>query len=244
MSVLAGDDTRLVPVRVAWVAEERGGPRAARLNDVLTGHDPYHPSERQQRRILARQPGRAAVLVLGEPATVGSLRRRWAETTSGNDFPGYVARRATLALDQAEYRLRGPRYKTPSLVKDEILSSRRFRAGLRTVRHGAAPSLEEAGEILEELAAGWSLCLIDIMPTAGTFPARLRSADRLRPGPGGAAAHGDGAAPGHLAVVAPVQPRHAGARRGPAGAGDPRLAHLFACLNMAFGPMGAIMVRR
>ena len=128
--MLSGEDTRLVPVRVAWLPEERGGRRAARLHDVLPGQDPYHPSERQQRRILARQPGRAAVLV-GEPATVGSLRQRWAETTGGDDFPGYVARRATLALDRAEYRLRGPRYKTPSLVRDEILSSRRFRAGLR-----------------------------------------------------------------------------------------------------------------
>ena len=33
--MLDGDDTRLVPVRVAWLPEERGGRRAARLNDVL-----------------------------------------------------------------------------------------------------------------------------------------------------------------------------------------------------------------
>ena len=75
-SVLASDDTRLVPVRVAWLPEERGGRRAARLHDMLPGHDPYQPSERQQRRILARHPGRAVVLA-GEPATVGSLRRRF-----------------------------------------------------------------------------------------------------------------------------------------------------------------------
>ncbi len=242
-SVLAGDDTRLVPVRVAWLPEERGGRRAARLNDVLTGHDPYHPSERQQRRILARQPGRAAVLV-GEPATVGSLRQRWAETTSGDDFPGYVARRATLALDQAEYRLRGPRYKTPSLVKDEILSSRRFRAGLRTVRHGAAPSLEEAGEILEELAAGWSRRLIDIMPTAGRLifqrgfdpqidydPAqveRLRTAMARHPG---ILLWSHRSNLDTLVLAAALQEQ-----------GIPP-AHLFAGLNMAFGPMGAIMRR-
>src|SRR5207244_13576533 len=82
----------------------------------------------------------------------------------------YVGRRATPALDRAEYRLRGPRYKTPSLVKDEILSSRRFRNGLRAVRRGAdgsPASLEEAGEILDELAAGWSRRLIDVMPTIG-----------------------------------------------------------------------------
>ena len=127
-----GEDVRLIPVRVAWLPEEHAGRRAARLHDILPGHDPYHPSERQQQRILARQPGRATVLV-GEPATVASLRQRWADTTGGedpDDFAAYVARRATLALDRAEYRLLGPRYKTPSLVKEEILSSRRFRSGL------------------------------------------------------------------------------------------------------------------
>ena len=135
-SLLDGDeDVRLVPVRVAWLPEEHAGLRVARVADLRPGHDPYHPSERQQQRILARQPGRAVVLA-GEPATLGSLRQRWAETTDDDDFAAYVARRATLALDRAEYRLRGPRYKTPSLVKDEILSSRRFRNGLRAVRRG------------------------------------------------------------------------------------------------------------
>ena len=130
------DDTALVPLRVAWLPEERAGRRTAQLVDMLPGRDPYRPSERQQQRILARQPGRARVLA-GEPATIGSLRQRWAEATGGDDpddFAAYVARRATLALDRAEYRLRGPRYKTPSLVKEEILSSRRFRAGLSGVR--------------------------------------------------------------------------------------------------------------
>ena len=242
-SVLSGDDTQLVPVRVAWLPEEHGGRRAARLHDVLPGHDPYHPSERQQRRILARQPGRAAVLV-GEPATVGSLRRRWAETTGGDDFAGYVARRATLALDQAEYRLRGPRYKTPSLVRDEILSSRRFRAGLRTVRTGAAPSLEEAGEILDELAAGWSRRLIDIMPTVGRLifqrgfdpqidydvaqVERLRQAMERYPG---ILLWSHRSNLDTLVLAAALQEQ-----------GIPP-AHLFAGINMAFGPMGAIMRR-
>ena len=166
------DAVRLVPVRVAWLPEERAGRRTARLSDLLPGQDPYHPSERRQQRILSRQPERAIVLA-GEPATVGSLRRQWAETTGGDDpagFGGYVARRATLALDRAEYQLLGPRYKTPSLVKEEILSSRRFRSGLRGVRRGPddpPPSLAEAGQILDELVAGWSRRLIDVMPNLG-----------------------------------------------------------------------------
>jgi glycerol-3-phosphate O-acyltransferase len=249
-SLLDGDqDLRLVPVRVAWRPEEHAGRRAARLQDLMPGHDPYHPTERQQERILARQPGRATVLV-GEPATVASLRERWADTTGGedpDDFGGYVARRATLALDRAEYKLLGPRYKTPSLVKDEILSSRRFRAGLRAVQRGAGeepPTLAEAGEILDELAAGWSRRLIDIFPTIGrlifqrgfdpqidydeTQVERLRAATARNPG---IFLWSHRSNLDSLVLAAAMQEK-----------GLPP-AHLFAGANMAFGPMGPIMRR-
>jgi glycerol-3-phosphate O-acyltransferase len=244
-----GDDTTLVPVRVVWLPEEHSGCRAARLADMMPGRDPYRPSERQQQRILARQPGRAAVLA-GEPATIGSLRRRWAETTGGNDpgdFAGYVARRATLALDRAEYRLRGPRYKTPSLVKEEILSSRRFRDGLDEVRRGpdeAPPTLAEAGEILDELAAGWSRRLIDVIPAVGRLifqrgfdpqidydesqVVRLRAAMQRNPG---ILLWSHRSNLDNLVLTAAVQEL-----------GLPP-AHVFGGINMAFGPMGAIMRR-
>ena len=246
-SLLDGDeDVRLVPVRVAWLPEEHGGLRVARVADLRPGHDPYHPSERQQQRILARQPGRAVVLA-GEPATLGSLRQRWAETTDDDDFAAYVARRATLTLDQAEYRLRGPRYKTPSLVKDEILSSRRFRNGLRAVRRGpwlSGPSLDEAGEILDELAAGWSRRLIDVMPTIGRLifqrgfdpqidydesqVERVRAAMERYPG---IFLWSHRSNLDTLVLSAAMQEL-----------GLPP-AHLFAGINMAFGPMGALMRR-
>jgi len=248
-SVLDRDDVRLVPVRVAWLPEEHAGSRTARLHDLLPGHDPYHPSEHQQQRILARQPGRATVLV-GEPATVASLRQHWADATGGEDpagFAGYVARRATLALDRAEYRLLGPRYKTPSLVKDEILSSRRFRAGLRTVRRGAggaAPSLAEAGQILDELAAGWSRRLIDIMPNLGRLifqrgfdpqidydesqVERLRVAMQRHPC---IFLWSHRSNLDNLVLSAAMQEQ-----------GLPP-AHVFGGINMAFGPMGAILRR-
>jgi glycerol-3-phosphate O-acyltransferase len=246
-SLLDGDeDVRLVPVRVAWLPEEHGGRRVARVADLRPGHDPYHPSERQQQRILARQPGRAVVLA-GEPATLGSLRQRWAETTDDDDFAAYVARRATLALDRAEYRLRGPRYKTPSLVRDEILSSRRFRNGLRAVRRGpdgSPASLEEAGEILDELAAGWSRRLIDVMPTVGRLifqrgfdpqidydesqVERVRAAMERNPG---IFLWSHRSNLDTLVLAAAMQEL-----------GLPP-AHLFAGINMAFGPMGALMRR-
>ncbi len=243
------DDTALVPVRVAWLPEEHSGRRAARLADMVPGRDPYRPSERQQRRILARQPGRAVVFA-GEPATIGSLRARWAQATGGDDpdnFGEYVARRATLALDRAEYRLRGPRYKTPSLVKEEILASRRFREGLERVRRdldGAPPSLAEAGEILDELAAGWSRRLIDVIPTVGRLifqrgfdpqidydeaqVERLRATMQRHPG---ILLWSHRSNLDNLVLAAAIQEQ-----------GLPP-AHVFGGINMAFGPMGAILRR-
>ncbi len=252
-SLAAGDEaTRLVPVRVAWLPEEHAGGRAARLADLMPGHDPYHPSERRQRQILSRHPGRATVLV-GEPATVASLRQHWAQTTAGedpDDFAAYVARRATLALDRAEYELLGPRYRTPSLVKEEILSSRRFRSGLRKVRRGpdeaagSPPSLEEAGQILDELAAGWSRRLIDIMPALGRMifqrgfdpqidydesqVERLRAAMERHPC---IFLWSHRSNLDNLVLTAAMQEN-----------GLPP-AHVFGGINMAFGPMGAILRR-
>jgi glycerol-3-phosphate O-acyltransferase len=248
-SLLAEPDLWLVPVRVAWLPEEHAGRRGAQLTDLMPGRDPYHPSERQQRRILARHPARAIVLA-GQPATLGELRERWVETTGGGaeaDFAAYVARRATLALDRAEYQLHGPRYKTPSLVKEEILASRRFRTGLRAVRRepdGSPPSLEEAGQILDELAAGWSRRLIDVMPVIGrlifqrgfdpqidyddTQVERLRTATARQPG---ILLWSHRSNLDTLVLAAALQEK-----------GLPP-AHLFAGINMAFGPMGAIMRR-
>ena len=248
--LVEGDEAvRLVPVRVAWLPEERAGSRTARLTDIFPGRDPYHPGERQQQRILSRQPGRATVLV-GEPAAIASLRRHWADATGGDDpadFGAYVARRATLALDRAEYRLLGPRYKTPSLVKEEIISSRRFRLGLREVRrepNGAPPSLAEASKILDELVAGWSRRFIDIMPTLGrlifqrgfdpqidyddTQVERLRAAMQRHPC---ILLWSHRSYLDNLVLAVAMQEK-----------GIPP-AHVFAGINMAFGPMGAILRR-
>jgi glycerol-3-phosphate O-acyltransferase len=249
-ALLVGDPAvRLVPVRVAWLPAEHAGRRAAQLADLLPGHDPYHPSERQQRRILAHDPDRATVLV-GESATVGELRQHWVAATGGDgpaDFAAYVARRATLALDRAEYRLLGPRYKTPSLVKEEILASRRFRSGLREIQRGPdqpPPTLAEAGQILDELAAGWSRRLIDIMPTMGRLiyqrgfdpridyddsqVERLRAAMQRYPC---VLLWSHRSYLDNLVLAVAMQEK-----------GLPP-AHLFAGINMAFGPMGAIFRR-
>jgi glycerol-3-phosphate O-acyltransferase len=252
-ALLEGDQAvRLVPVRVAWLPEEHEGSRMARVTDLMPGRDPYHPSEHQQRRILSRQPDRAIVLV-GEPATIASLREHWADVTGGDgpaDFGAYVARRATLALDRAEYQLLGPRYKTPSLVKEEIMSSRRFRDGLRQVRpgpdqaDGSPPTLAEAGPILDELAAGWSRRFIDIMPTLGRLIYKRgydpqidyddSQVERLR---AAMQRHPCLLLWSHRSYL--DEPVLAVAMQ---DNGIPP-AHVFAGINMAFGPMGPILRR-
>ncbi len=65
-------------------------------------------------------------------------------------------------------------------------------------RIDAPPSLDAAGEILDELAAGWSQPAHRRHPDrrAADLPAGLRPADRLRRGSGRAAARGDAAPPG------------------------------------------------
>ncbi len=161
----ANDDRSIVPVRVFWLPPADRG-RAAKLAGLLPGRDPYHPNQRQQRHIVRNDPQRARV-VAGEPAKVSELRQLWRDTTVGedkHDFAQFVTRRAILALERAEYRILGPQYKSPRLVKPEILASTRFRAGLAKI---PGATVEEAGKMLDELATGWSRVSVDLVGVLG-----------------------------------------------------------------------------
>ncbi|SPM35844.1 Glycerol-3-phosphate O-acyltransferase, partial [Mycobacterium rhizamassiliense] len=166
----SADDRSIVPVRVFWLpAPDRG--RIAKLAGLLPGRDPYRPNERQQRQIERSDPRRARV-VAGEAATVSELRQQWRDTTVGEDdrdFAEFVARRAVLALERAEYRILGPQYKSPRLVKPEILASSRFREGLQKI---PGATLDEAGEMLDELSTGWSRASVDLVSVLGRMISR------------------------------------------------------------------------
>ncbi|HEX7322770.1 MAG TPA: glycerol-3-phosphate 1-O-acyltransferase [Mycobacterium sp.] len=151
----------VVPVRVLWLARADAST-LSRVVALLPGRDPYHPSEHQQRHIVRTEPSRARV-VAGEAATVAELRQRWEENTVGEnprDFAHFVARQALLALERAVYRILGPQYKSPRLVKPEMLASTRFRDGLDAV---PGATVEEAGKMLDELATGWSRVSVDLV---------------------------------------------------------------------------------
>ncbi|OBI46352.1 glycerol-3-phosphate 1-O-acyltransferase [Mycobacterium sp. E796] len=161
----SNDDRSVVPVRVFWLPAANRG-RVAKLAGLLPGQDPYHPNPRQQRHIIRNDPLRARV-VAGEPAKVSELRQQWRDTTvgdDGHDFAHFVTRRAILALERAEYRILGPQYKSPRLVKPEILASTRFRAGLKKI---PGATVEEAGKMLDELSTGWSRVSVDLVGVLG-----------------------------------------------------------------------------
>ncbi|OIN78026.1 glycerol-3-phosphate 1-O-acyltransferase [Mycobacterium malmoense] len=159
------DDRSVVPVRVFWLPPADRS-RIAKVAGLLPGRDPYHPNPRQQRHILRNDP-QCARVVAGEPAKVSELRQQWRDTTVGEnerDFAQFVTRRAILALERAEYRILGPQYKSPRLVKPEILASMRFREGLKRI---PGATVEEAGKMLDELATGWSRVSVDLVGVLG-----------------------------------------------------------------------------
>ncbi|MFZ0835461.1 MAG: glycerol-3-phosphate 1-O-acyltransferase [Mycobacterium sp.] len=160
----ADDDRTVVPVRVFWVPG--GLPTRVKLVGLISGRDTYRPPQMLQRRILHRDPSRARI-VAGEPAKVSELRQQWQDTTAGDntrDFARFVLRRAALAIERVELRLLGPEYKSPKLIKPEVLASARFREGLEKI---PGATLDKAGQMLDELSTGWSRFSVDLIPSLG-----------------------------------------------------------------------------
>ncbi|HVR91972.1 MAG TPA: glycerol-3-phosphate 1-O-acyltransferase [Novosphingobium sp.] len=168
---LAADDSMLViPVRVAWRIPKFDKDRMLRLRDILFG-DPRLPGSLRARLILLRDRRRAQCL-MGQPATIGSLRARFAEEVGSPDpedttaFAGFVARQAALTLEAEERGVRGTRYKVPRFVADSIAASPRFRNALA----GAAAQLgkhprelmPEARRYMKELVSRPSALFLDL----------------------------------------------------------------------------------
>ena len=165
----ADDDPMLTPLRVAWLpGPAHGGPRRRFFRLLLLG-DPRDPG-RMRQAVGARQVARYQV-VAGEAAPASELRERWrraggadlGETTGLADF---VTRQAALALERAERRVRGLRYKVPRFVHEDILARPAFRAGITRLAHELgrpqAAILRDAQRYLKEIAATHSPYVIDL----------------------------------------------------------------------------------
>ncbi len=165
------EDPMLQPLRIAWRAPERGGDRVVRPRDLLTFGDPRDPGVLRQRWIRMREPDRC-VVVVAEPAPASDLRARWREACGADSgaitgLAEFVSRQAALALERAERRLRGARYKVPTLVDEEILERPSFRGELfhiaRDLGMKEKRALKEAMSNLREIAATHSTYVIDLV---------------------------------------------------------------------------------
>ena len=230
-----------MPVRVFWLPPPDRG-RIAKLAGLLPGRDPYQPNERQQLRIMRNAPQRARV-VAGEPAKVSELRQQWRDITVGeneSDFARFVIRRALLALERVEYRILGPQYKSPRLVKPEILESSRFRAGLKRI---PGASVEEAGEMLDELSTGWSRVSVDLVSVLGRMISRGFDPEIDYDGYQVAAMRA--ALEVHPAVLLFSHRSYIDGAVVPVAMQENRLppVHVFAGINLSFGAMGPLLRR-
>jgi glycerol-3-phosphate O-acyltransferase len=164
-----GDDTLVVPVRVAWLPRERDGDRRMGWSDVLALTNPRRPRARAQARIVRREADRWRVIV-GEPAGTAELRRRWRRQSGIEDgatgFPAWVARQAALACERAERAVIGDRYKVPRLVAEQITDSARFRTEVAALADRLELTEEEvtarAKAALNEMAAVQSPVAVDL----------------------------------------------------------------------------------
>jgi glycerol-3-phosphate O-acyltransferase len=166
-----GDDPLLAPIRVAWQPAQRDGVRDVRLSDLLTFGDPRDPGRLRQMWTLRRHPDRCCI-VEGDPAPASELRERWrraggADVAQTTGLPEFVARQAALALERAERRLRGARYKVPRLVHEDILSRPACRGGLaqvaRELGRDEAKVTRDASRYLREIAASHSTYINDLV---------------------------------------------------------------------------------
>lgn len=170
-AVLAsGEEALLAPLRVAWERDKVEGVRENPVRELLTVGDPRDPGPLRQRWIRRRSPHLCNVVV-GDPATIGELRERWRDQ-SGSDvthtasLAEFVERQAALALERAERRLRGQRYKVPKLVREDILARAGFRAGVAKLVRELGETEKKIGkraeDYLREIAATHSPHVIDL----------------------------------------------------------------------------------
>ena len=170
---LDGQPSReVVPLRIAWRIPGFDRDRALKIRHLVFG-DPRNPGPIRSRLILLRDRRRAQILV-GEAATLDALRDRFCTQTGGGDgagvdgqeFAGFVARQAGLALDVAERGIRGSRYKVPRFVADGLRTSPKFRAALAELSEQTgkpvADLFREARPLMKEVIARPSALFLDL----------------------------------------------------------------------------------
>jgi glycerol-3-phosphate O-acyltransferase len=243
-----GGDPLLAPVRVAWLPKERNGTRAVHMRDMVLG-DPRRPPSWRKQLILRGDPERMMVIA-AEPARLSELRERFSTTASPADddaaFVRFVARHALLALERAEYRAVGAQYKVPRLVREEIMSSRSFRARAARLAEelGRDPDevWDEVETYLDEMVTGFNVLFLDLMARLGQKFKRPGYGDEIDYDRSQLERVRQEFAK-HSVIVLPSHKSNLDGAIIPVVLHENGLppAHTFAGINMAFWPVGPIM---
>jgi glycerol-3-phosphate O-acyltransferase len=152
------EETIVVPLRVAWLPSPEFLDSGPKLRHLLLG-DPRRPSARRGEQILRQDPERARCIA-AEPASIGQLqdryrRRQRSEPDNAREFAEFVGRQAGLALEIAERRLQGGRYKVPRFVAQSLLANPDYRSAVEQLaveeRRPAAKLWEEARTYMKEM---------------------------------------------------------------------------------------------
>ncbi len=163
------DDTCVLPIRVVWHRSLDAKSIRPRARDLLFGNA-RRPGPWRARHMLAQNPDRAECIA-GVPATLGALHERLRQRSGDDDDPrrlaDFIAAQAGLALDIAERRLQGSRYKVPRRVAVNILNSARFKEALAELGTETGKSVAqlryESEAIMRELMARPAPFWLDVM---------------------------------------------------------------------------------
>ena len=128
-------DTLIAPVRAVWKTKLDTLKDKPRFRDLLAGN-PRRPSARRARRIFANDPNQVQY-IMGVPATLADLNERYQQrrvhSVVDDSLADYIAEQASLALEVAERRLRGSRYKVPRQVSKQVRGSDKYRRGIQKI---------------------------------------------------------------------------------------------------------------
>ncbi len=169
--IAEGGDPLLAPLRLVWIPEDGDAKHKASVSDLMRMASPRLPTLTRQ-LVVGGHGHDAARVVAAEPAPLSELRERWKEavgdhSTEAKDFAEFVGRQATLSLEVAERKIRGPRYKVPKLVREEIENTVTFRNGMQDLAKESNRDVKkvtaEAIDDLKEIAAGHDPQVIDLM---------------------------------------------------------------------------------
>ena len=165
-----------VPLRVLWIPSHGDRSARAHLAAFIAG-DPRTPGSLKQRWILGRDPSRARPIA-AEGATRAALQARFRrsherEPSDGAQLAEFIGRQAVLALERAEARIRGTRYKVPRLITEEVLDRPAVQAALDVLAGQAGRSTLDARHYaqncLAEMAAVHSTFYLDLMAEIGRY---------------------------------------------------------------------------